>query len=255
MTAADWHALRDELQRWQDAGLVATFWWRDDDAEEHTAQLDRLLHLSTTLDVAVALAVVPVGATAALAPRLRQAPHIDVLQHGYAHRNHAPSREKKAELGAHRPLSAMATELRLGWERLVHLIPECLPVLVPPWNRIDPQLLAQLGELGYCGISTFSPRTAARDAHALTHVNTHVDPIAWRGDRAYCGDDSALRQVLDHLRDRRLGRVDASEPTGLLTHHLVQDDAGWAFCERLFSATRAFDNVTWASARQLFSAA
>ncbi|MDH3451491.1 MAG: polysaccharide deacetylase family protein [Gammaproteobacteria bacterium] len=249
-----WRALREELQRWQDAGLAATFWWRDDDAEDDTAQLGRLLRLAAALDVAPALAVIPAGATPALAQRLHNTPQVDVLQHGYAHLNHAPAAEKKAELGAHRAVQAVAGELTLGRQRLITLVPACLPVLVPPWNRIDQRLLARLSEHGYRGISTFSARAAVLDAQGLTRVNTHVDPIAWRGGRGFCGDTVALRQVLEHLSERRLGRADRTEPTGLLTHHLVQDDDCWAFCDRLITETRAFDSVTWELARALFSA-
>lgn len=251
---ADWRALHDELLRWQDAGLAATFWWRDDDAEDDTEALDRLVQLAVALDVAPAIAVIPAAATTALAQRLQPVDAVDVLQHGYAHRNHAPAQHKKAELGAHRPLPAIIEELQRGRDRLASLIPDCLPVLVPPWNRIDDEVLVRLGALGYRGVSTFSARDAARDTRGLTHVNTHVDPIAWRGDRRFCGDAQALQQVIDHLRDRRQGHVDTTEPTGLLTHHRVQDAACWAFCERLITATRAFESVAWLSARQLFSA-
>ena len=113
-----WDALRDELRRWGDAGLCATFWWRDDDAQDHTPALDRLLRLASALEVVPALAVIPAGATPALAETLKAAAHVDVLQHGYAHRNHAPSAHKKAELGAHRPLTAVTQELSLS---LIHI--------------------------------------------------------------------------------------------------------------------------------------
>jgi hypothetical protein len=251
--SADWQSLREELRRWQDAGLEATFWWRDDDAQDATAQLDRLLRMAAAQGVTPALAVIPAGATAALGRRLREAPRLDVLQHGYAHANHAPAGEKTMELGSHRPLQAVADELVAGRQCLASLPLASLPVLVPPWNRIDPRVLQCLGQHGFVGVSTFAQRDSAVDARGLKHVNTHVDPIAWHTDRGFCGEAAALQQVLAHLEARRSGSADRQEPTGLLTHHLVQDDRCWEFCERLITETRAFGNVTWTTARTLFS--
>ena len=43
---ATWTELDDELNRWAEAGIVADFWWRDDDAEAPGPELDRLLALA-----------------------------------------------------------------------------------------------------------------------------------------------------------------------------------------------------------------
>ena len=66
------------------------------------------------------------------------------------------------------------------------------PVFVPPWNRIAPALLPRLRALGFRGLSTFrrSPRRA-QPAPGLAQINTHLDPIDWRGGRglaARCRD-------------------------------------------------------------------
>ncbi len=250
---ASWATLRTELQRWRDAGLRATFWWRDDDAEDDSLQLNRLLQSAAALETPLALAVIPHGAGAGLVARLRASPDVDVLQHGYAHVNHAPPTEKKAELGAHREGERVMAELLAGRERLAALFDTYRPVLVPPWNRIDRRLLPLVADHGFKGMSTFGPRAAAVDARGVRHVNTHADPIAWQDEKRFCGEAAALAQVLRHLSSRRTGAADGKEPTGLLTHHLVQDEACWAFCERLISETRAFDNVSWVAARELFA--
>ena len=39
--------------------------------------------------------------------------------------------------------------------------------------------------------------------------------------------------------------VDASEPTGLLTHHLDMDAAAWDFLAELFAHTRQHGAATW----------
>src|SRR5579872_2203932 len=154
-----WGALEAELDIWQSAGRTASFWWRDDDAITRTRALDRLLALSE--DAPIALAVVPGYAERALAERLADIPAVTVLQHGWRHINHAPAGERKSELGAHRPLGQRLEQLRLGWERLRSLFgPRALGVLVPPWNRIAPDLVARLPELGLHGLSISGARSS-----------------------------------------------------------------------------------------------
>ncbi len=106
-----------------------------------------------------------------------------------------------------------------------------LPVFVPPWNRIDPALAERLGSLGYIALSTFTPREGRLVAPGLVQINTHLDPINWRGGGGLLPADQLIHQLVVLLRDRREGRTDAEEPLGLLTHHLVHDAAIWGFTE------------------------
>ena len=215
MPADPWQALADELDLWTEP---ADFWWRDDDAEAWTPRLERLVE--ALAGIPFALAVVPAGAAAGLPGA--------ILQHGWRHRNHAGPEEKKAEFGAHRAQEAMLAELKAGRERLQVLYgPRFLPVLVPPWNRIDAALAACLPEAGWRGLSVFRRRRSAFE------INTHVDPVAWRTHRGFRGETEVLGDIAGHLRARREGRADRAEPTGILSHHLVADEASLAFFRRL----------------------
>jgi hypothetical protein len=121
----------------------------------------------------------------------------------------------------------------MGLDRLGTLLGEsCLPVFVPPWNRIDPALFPHLRDAGYRAVSTFTPRKAAEAAPGLKQVNTHLDPIFWKAGGGLRPADELIAQITDQLADRRADRADNAEPYGLLTHHLVHDDAIWAFTER-----------------------
>ncbi len=102
-----------ELGAWAASGRKASLWWRDDDAREPTAALERLIALSEELDVPVALAVIPAIATSALARRVATCRHIQVVQHGYAHANHVPAAASKMELG-YRRTGAIVQELQKG---------------------------------------------------------------------------------------------------------------------------------------------
>lgn len=250
ITAANpWRGLRRELDSWAAGGATASLWWRDDDAVDVTPVLDRLLALSADHRTPVALAVIPAAATAALAGR---AAGVSILQHGWCHADHAVRPAKKAELGAGRPAAAGLAELAEGRRRLLALFgPErALPVLVPPWNRIAPAVAAGLPGLGFRGLSTFASKRF--DVPGLTEANTHGDPVDWHGGGGFLGDDAVLARLIDHLRARRYGHAPRAEATGLLTHHLVMDEASWAFTARLLGETAAHPAVRWLGAAEIF---
>ena len=248
---ATWNDLDRELDAWLNRGRIATLWWRDDDATEVTPALERLLSAGVNHHIPVAIAVVPQGMTVDLCRQLERVPGCAVLQHGYSHANHAPTGEKKAELGAHRPPAEALAELAEGMTRM-RAETRLFPALVPPWNRIDSRLLAGLPSIGFAGLSTFGPRPARRTAEGLVRANTHVDPVAWHDGRGFLGEEAVLDQLVGHLRDRREGRVDADEPTGFLTHHLVCDEPGWKFLDALFDATGNHKAVKWLTAEEAF---
>lgn len=246
-------ALQAELDRWSAFGRRATLWWRDDDACEATPSLARMLAISAVHSAPLALAVIPAKFTKDLVDVVAAAPGCTVLQHGFEHRNHAPAGERRCELGAHRPLPALAAELARGQERLRCAFPgQFLAVLVPPWNRIAPEVVATLAGLGYRGLSTFAPRTAAFAAPGLAQCNAHVDPIAGRRGRVFVGEDEAAARLAAQLAMRRAGSVDPTEPTGLLTHHLDFDDAAWRFVDAVLARTRAHPAVAWLSVGAAF---
>lgn len=249
-----WADLGEELVRWQAAGKRADLWWRDDDAVGETPALRRLLAVA---QVPIALAVIPAdlqptlaGCLAASADAIRLA----VLQHGFSHRNHEPGDRKKAELGAARSSDLVLADLAAGQGILRQAFGiRALPVLTPPWNRIAPAVTDRLTELGFRGLTTYLPRRAPWAAAGLIQVNTHVDIIDWRGGRGFLGTDQTLALLIQHLRARRLGDVDTAEPTGILTHHLVHDDACWTFLERLQDWLSAYPVIRWLTAEETFT--
>lgn len=243
LRASVWTTLKAELDRWAEVGRIASFWWRDDDAVAPTQALESLLALSERHQVPLALAVIPQGAETGLADRLaRSAAPVTVLQHGFAHRNHAPSGEKSAELGDHRAVAAVAAELADGRDRLAALFADrFFPAMVPPWNRIGAGVEAALPDLGFSGLSTFGPRPAA----GLGYLNTHIDIVDWRGNRGFAGEEACLGAAIGHLSARRTGRCDPDEPTGLLTHHLVHDAACWQFIDRFLAELQGHPAAVW----------
>jgi hypothetical protein len=256
--AAGWSDLVGELDRWQCADRVATLWWRDDDAISASARLDRLLLIAGPIPVA--LAVIPDLAGQDLAawlsrrPRPTRRANIAVLQHGWRHLSRSTG-GKKTEFPAERARDQVSSDLAAGRARLAALFGyRALPVLVPPWNRFDASLLSLLRGCGLFAISRINPRKALRPACGIVEVNVHVDLVAWAGGRGFIGEERALGMLVEHLRARRLGVVCADEPTGILTHHLVQDEATDAFLDRLVAVTGAHAGTRWLDAREVFAA-
>lgn len=223
-------AFEAELDTWRAQGLSLPLWWRDDDATEPTPALDRLLSLAEAWRADLHLAVIPDLASKTLADLVGGHAGIFVLSHGWRHANHAPAGQKKAEFGAHRPTEVMLREIGAGRERIKDLFAaKALPIFTPPWNRIAPDVEAGLTGMGFNAVSIFLPRARKYAAQGLLRVNTHLDPIAWKsgGGLVECAVLDA--QLARDLAARRLGDADNAEPYGLLTHHLVQDEATWDF--------------------------
>ncbi len=233
---ASWGHLDDELQHWHGMGLRPSLWWRDDDAVEPTAALDRLIGLADRFAAPLHLAVIPLGAQAALSARLRKARDVYVMQHGFAHINHEPKGSGASEFGTGRDLAAQEADLYAGWARLEALdMPRLLPGFVPPWNRLCEDARQRLPALGYRVLAAFAGPTGTAPVPGLTQIDSHMDPLRWKAGARFRGEAATLGLLVDHLADRRVGRASRDLPTGLLTHHLQTDDATWAFLEELLA--------------------
>ncbi|GLS55299.1 hypothetical protein GCM10007886_34830 [Methylobacterium gregans] len=239
--------LRVALDARAEAGAPVSVWWRDDDAVAATPALDRLLALSEACDAPLLLAAIPAGIAPSLGPRLDAAPGVRLAVHGLSHANHAPPGEKASEFGPHRPPAALVADAREGLRRAREHLPEdaLLPVFVPPWNRLAPDLAAALPDLGYAGLSAAPPRQAAPDRPDLVRADIHIDPIDWRGTRSLADPE--------RLVDNLVARLGAGDPVGILTHHLAHDAALWAFLEALLPLLFGHPAVTVLDPRHLFA--
>jgi len=247
-----WSAFLDEIARSADAGSPVEFWWRDDDAARADPVLSRLVALARRMSVPLALAAIPAQSEREAFQDLGT--FVSAMQHGTDHANRAAAGEKKTEFAAAEPVAGALARLADGRRRLEAIAGgRFLPVLAPPWNRLPEAVAAQLGGAGLRGLSRYGPRSRAECAPGVPQVNTHVDIIAWRGNRAFIGEDQALDAATRHLAAKRMSAADAGEATGWLTHHAVHDEAAWAFLERLFESTRELPSVAWRRPEELFN--
>jgi hypothetical protein len=252
MKMAIWDDLNEELDAWESNGATATIWWRDDDAGRPHPNLTRLLDTAESANAPIHMATVPAQLTDEVTMLFRSNQHVHVLQHGYAHVDHAPKGEGSWELGTHRPINVVLDEQRRGLERLKMAFgSQFIPVQTPPWTRIAPEIVEQLTDIGFKGLSMVFPRAKKFAAPGLLEANTRCDPIKWKGGAHFAGTERALDDVVSHLQGRRLGTLDADEPTGLLTHHLDHDEEIWEFIEDLTQRLNTHKATRWVTFNEL----
>ena len=185
-----WPELAAALDAIAGDGKAIRVWWRDDDAGRDHPNLERLLALALRHGLPVALAVVPLWLEAAAQARIAASAHASVLQHGFAHRNHAPAGRKSCELGG-RAIDAILAELAQGRATLVEAFgASFLAVLVPPWNRIDPQLTRGWALAAF---AAFPPTAGARRPWPLPAWSRST-PISTRSTGAASGCSWASSQ-------------------------------------------------------------
>ena len=233
------HELETELQSWRLAGKQPQVWWRDDDAVSPTPKLEHLTQVTGEAGVEVLLAVIPARADQALAEYVGQYSHLTPCVHGWSHTNHAPASEKKCELGGHRAMDVVLSDIARGRQRLAELFGSRLaPVLVPPWNRMRDDLAPRLGEAGIRAFSTFAHKRSFPEMQA----NTHVDVMDWKvpGGAAGKSPDRLRTELAAALA---VSRANGFYPIGLLTHHLVHDEMAWSSLSDVLAHT----DLIWVS--------
>jgi hypothetical protein len=89
-------------------------------------------------------------------------------------------------------------------------------------------------------------------APGLTQVNTHFDPIDWRGGGGLAPEGAIVRHFARLIAEAEQEPSAGREPIGLLTHHLVHNEALWAFLSRLLKALNQSGAVRFVSAASIF---
>ena len=184
--------------------------------------LERLLAIHRDTGVPLALAVVPATATPALAERLAGEPGVDLLQHGYAHVNHAAPRDsKKIELGPERPAMIVLGELGTGWLALERLFGA--RAAAGAGAAVEPHRARPGADLAGNRLRRpvdLRPAAARAPVAGLSEVNTHVDLIDWKGGRGFVGEAAALGRAgrclgaRAHGAARARGRAQSSSCDG-----------------------------------------
>ena len=246
-----WADLSDEAARWREAGRTAELWWRDDDAADVGPALERLLAIHRDTGVPLALAVVPATATQALADRLAGEPGVDLLQHGYAHVNHAAPGDKKIELGTERPAMLVLGELGTGRMALERLFGDAS--LAGAGAALEPHRAGPGADLAgdrlrrSVDLRCAAPHASGERAFAGQHPR-RLDRLEGRPRLCRRGRCTGTR-----LLPLWPARAASGEPVGVLSHHLAMDGGAWDFLRSMWQKALKMPGLRVRPAHELFA--
>ncbi|MGB5985581.1 MAG: hypothetical protein WBG37_09775 [Desulfobacterales bacterium] len=240
-------ALLDRTLSGREANSV-TVYFRADDIAVPSAALARLMGLFLTHRTPLALALVPAWLSAPRWKTLRQwgeaAPGLWCWhQHGWRHHNHN-HQGKKAEFGAQRLHALAIRDLTNGLERLHRVVGAAFtPILTPPWNRLNPELLFRLEAMGFSAISR--DESQARQYPApLPEIPVHLDLHTHKASHP----PLARHYLLDAL-----GSGLESGCCGIMIHHQRMNDNAFDFLDFLLDTLGRSKAVAQAGFNDLLS--
>ena len=148
--------IEKELDKYIQHNSTLSFWWRDDDAEYCSNYLEPLLKLFHTYNKQLIIGVIPFSVEESVVKILKKYKNTAfIFQHGFSHKNYSLSCEK-SEFVKEREISKVEYELKLGKTKLEQVFKcQFIPYLIPPWNTISDNIVNQLHNWGYNGISTW----------------------------------------------------------------------------------------------------
>ena len=240
-----------ELAKWSRKNSIVQIWWRDDDANRPTSNLDWMLKTIDSLEFKPLLAAIPNLSSRELAKAL-ETNGLPIAVHGLSHSNYEPADSRKSEFGPSRTLRNIKKDLIQAKEQLSNIFGDSvIDCFVPPWNRIREDIIPNLSELGFSGFSSFGKRSSKVHESNLKWFNTHVDVIDWRNTRHFIGREAMISQITDNLRRQRT-RSGTSEPVGVLTHHLNMIESDWEEFRNIFTVLKKNNAVRFVDPLELF---
>lgn len=224
-------ALGLELRLWTKAGRTPVLWWRDDDARSPTGALEQLLSLSRRRQAPLTLAVITGPHLPLLVRRLDSEPGVEIAVHGFKHVNRQPEGRGFGEIVESDDVDWVRAQLR-ATVMTFHRAGVFPTLFVPPWNNLQPQLMAALPDSSLRTVSGFDQN--ARTVDGVARLDAHLDVLRWKDGARFRGAWKFLTRMRRLMKQRRLtGQWD--EPIGILTHHLDHDHATWLFLEQFLA--------------------
>lgn len=224
-------ALGPELRLWAKAGRAPVLWWRDDDAQAPAEALEQLLSLSRRHQAPLTLAAIAGPQLQALVRRLETEPGVEIAVHGFKHVNRQPEGRGFGEVVDTDGVDWVRTQLR-ATVLAFHRAGAAPTLFVPPWNNLQPPLVAALPDSPLRAVSGFDGDAGSEGG--VARLDAHLDVLRWKDGARFRGTWKFLSRMRRLMKQRRLAGQ-WNEPIGLLTHHLDHDPATWMFLERFLA--------------------
>ena len=262
----------NELDRWQARGLIAKFWWRDDDAQFANDAFARLIDLARSQSLPLVLAVSPMLMTDPFVAVLNGLHNVSVAAHGYRHINHATA-PLTGEFGPDRSLEVMRREIEeLAGEFAVRFPDTGIAMFAPPWHAFDLRLVSDLARVGFRVLSKLESRVSRGLGLAaaqvkeirLTLPRRPIKPRRGPIERLDCSvgllnyvgpkatvDPRIFEKLVRALSARRLGFLAVDKPIGILSHHLAHDEDAWTRLSQVLAVTRCHPAARYVQSTEL----
>jgi hypothetical protein len=215
-------------------GRAVNVFFRDDDVDVDEESLRRLLATFAERGLPLTLGVIPAGLTDECVSLLKeercaQGGRVELVQHGWSHTNHE-AEGRKCEFGPSRDYAAQLADIERGMARLTEAFgADFFPAFIPPWNRCTADTFRALDALGFRVLSKDS--RAPVTGYGFREISTTLDIYTWRGGAALRPEAEILSELAAQLGER--------ETVGVLLHHKVMRDDGWALLADLLDVLRA----------------
>lgn len=196
--------------------------FRDDDLGWEPAKFARLLTTFARHDQKLNAAAIPDCLTDEMLAEsipysYQAAPYLQVVTHGFAHRNHAAEGQKKCEFGVSRERASVREELLAGRERLQGRLENYFPCFVPPWNRFHESFLDLLPECGYAMLSRETEVAAKSGRAAIPEFDVALD-LHTRKDGLRLDGQEIFRALANRQEE-------GHAVTGVMLHHCKMEEA------------------------------
>ena len=117
----------------------------------------------------------------------------------------------------------------------------------PPAERHDPRVVRRRPESAGYGKHDREPQPVA----GLARLDTHIDPVDWHAGRGLHPPPALLAKLAERVERLAGFPPGPAAPTGILTHHLVHDDATFAFVDALLHFLARGGLTRWLSGAML----
>ncbi|MFQ5640504.1 MAG: DUF2334 domain-containing protein [bacterium] len=225
-----------------------TFFFRDDDSDELTANLVHLLDLFVEKQIPLHLLVIPKRVTRESVNYLRKVkqgqPNLVFLcQHGFSHENHNRS-GKKCEFGGVRTQTAQFLDIVAGKDKMSELfLNDFFLAFTPPWNRYNNDTLISLKQLGFQVLSADGGNIGLIDFD-LFEISTDVDLYHRRPQPEL----KSPSQVLFEIRESLITK----STVGILLHHHEMQLPDFSFIRRLLTILKVLERVEFPNFAQIY---
>jgi peptidoglycan/xylan/chitin deacetylase (PgdA/CDA1 family) len=210
-------------------------WWRDDDIFNASDNTKLLLQFVKEVDIPIFCSIIPKDLSSEAITLLKKYNQVTILQHGYSHTNYAPLGKPYNEFGDNRSLNTALSEIKLGAKKLKQAFQfQFLPIFVPPWGNISENVIKNLKNIGFIGLSCIG-RKLENDSNVKIQ-NVHIDIHKWMSNTEFDYStelrswNRVISDISKNLNEQNNGNT---KYIGLLTHSQIMSRKDWVYFLRI----------------------